>query len=119
MFRKLLFITALLLPGAVFAAGYMTDLGAPEATITQVFTHSGGGVTLFISGAPENPDTCDSPGLVHLKGDLPGHNQMVSAALTAFAAGKKVGLYTVGCEIIPFWGGTQDHPIISNLWVAQ
>ena len=82
----------------------MTDLGAPEATITQVFTHGSGAVSLFISGAPDNPDSCNDPGIVHLKGNLAGHNQVVSTILMAFAAGKKIGLYSGGCEVIPFWG---------------
>ena len=95
----------------------MTDLHNPQATITSFFTHGSGGVTLVISGMLDNPDGCNDPNTVHLKGDLAGHEKMVSAALTAFVAGKKVGLYTAGCEIIPFWSGTNTRPIITNLWI--
>ena len=102
-----------------YASGYLTGLAEPEATIEQVFTHSGGGVTLFVSGVSLNPDQCGNTTKVHLKGDLAGHQHMVSAALTAFAAGKKVGLHSSGCETIPFWGGSVTRPIINNLWISN
>lgn len=101
------------------AKGYLTSLNNPEATITQVFTHGGGEVTLFVTGITQNPDGCDSTSLVHLDGSFPGHERMVAAALTAFTAGKKVGLYSSGCSVIPFWGGTQTRPIINNLWISN
>ncbi|MCL1126201.1 hypothetical protein [Shewanella surugensis] len=99
------------------AAGYLTSLGNPEATITSVFTHAEGHVTLIVSGVTLNPDECGDLGRVHIQADLPGHKNLVSAALTAFASGKKVGFYTTGCEVIPFWGGTSTRPVINSLWI--
>ncbi len=105
------------------AGGYLTSTvdSLTGVTIDNYFVHSGGEVTLFISGGATNPDTatCDSIGKVHLKGDLPGHNNMVAAALAAFASGKKIGMYASKCTTITFWGGTVRYPIISNLWVFK
>lgn len=120
LFQKL----SLTLPFLVFinnsyASGYLTTLVAPNATINQILTHSSGGVTLFISDSLLNPDQCGDITKVHLKGDLAGHQHMLSAALTAFAAGKKVGLHSSGCEIIPFWGGSITRPVINNLWISN
>jgi len=100
-------------------AKYFTPLGGPSVKITRFFTHSGGGVTLYISGSVQNLDGCPVTDRVHLKGDLKGHQNMVSAALMAYASGKEIGLHAQGCELIPFWGtsGGGAVPIINNLWV--
>ncbi len=100
-------------------AKYFTALNGPGVKITQYFTHSGGGITLYISGDVLNQDNCAITNRVHLKGDLPGHKNMVTAALAAFAAGNTIGLHASGCEVIPFWGGGQMTPIISDLWVFK
>lgn len=115
--KSLLILGLLCMSHAASAAGYLTSLNNPEATITSVFTHAEGHVTLIVSGITLNPDECGDLGLVHIQADLPGHKNLVSAALTAFASGKKVGLYSTGCEIIPFWGGTSTRPVIHNLWI--
>lgn len=104
---------------AANAAGYLTPLSGNGVTINRYFTHSGGGVTLIISGTINNPDNCQVTDRVHLKGNLNGHNNMVSAALAAFASGKQVGLWSRGCESIPFWGGGIQTPIVENLWVIK
>ncbi len=109
------FITLLFVGGA--QAKYFTPLNGPGVEITRYFTHSGGGVTLYISGSVQNLDKCAVTDRVHLKGDLPGHKAMVSAALAAFVSGKKIGMHASGCEQIPFWGGGTMTPIINNLWV--
>ena len=117
---KMLIITIIVLFATTAQAqGYLTDLNTPNATITKVFTHSNGGVTLFVSGVTPNSDQCGDYSKVHLKGDLAGHEQMVAAALTAFTAGKKVGLYSSGCSLIPFWGGSVTRPIIRDLWISN
>ncbi len=100
---------------------YFTPLGGPGVQVTRFFTHSGGGVTLYISGEVKNLDDCPVTTRVHLKGDLPGHQNMISAALMAFASGKRIGLHASGCEYIPFWGGSGGGqvPVINNLWVFE
>lgn len=119
MKRVLIFVLFVVFSVNVNASGYLTSLGGPGVKITSYFTHSGGGVTLKISGSVSNPDGCEATDRVHLKGDLAGHNNMVAAALAAFASGKSVGLWSTGCETIPFWGGTSRVPIVANLWVFE
>lgn len=46
----------------VSAGGYLTSLNNPEATITSVFTHAEGHVTLMVSGITLNPDECGRSG---------------------------------------------------------
>lgn len=117
---KIVLITGLLLSvTSIHAKGYLTSLNGSDVVITKVFNHGSGAVTLYISGTILNPDNCSGTTIVHLKGDLPGHEHMIASALTAFTAGKKVGLYSQGCEIIPFWGGVHTRPIINNLWISN
>ena len=104
----------------LFAYGYLTDLNGPGVRIERYFVHHAGGVSLLLKDAlPHNPDGCGSTKHVFIKGDKPGHQVMVSAALAAFAAGKKIGLHGYGCEIVPFWGGTSTRPTVSELWVFE
>jgi len=116
---KAVFGIALLVFANIALAKYFTSLSPPGVKITQYFTHSGGGVTLYISGSVQNLDGCMVTNRVHLKGNLAGHQSMVSAALAAFSSGKYIGLHASGCETIPFWGGTQTVAIINNLWVFE
>lgn len=102
-----------------FASGYLTPFTNTGVKISHFFTHSNGGVTLLLSGTITNPDGCQVTSRVHLKGDLEGHKTMTSAALAAFASGKNIGLWSSGCENIPFWGGGIQTPIIANLWIVN
>ena len=112
------FILSLLLVSSfVFGSGYLIPNGA-GVKINKITMHGNGGATLWVSGL-SNPDNCGDVKLAHLKGDLPGHSNMVSTALTAYASGKKIGLWSTGCEIIPFWGGTVTRPIIHTLWITE
>ena len=74
---------------------------------------------LFVSGIEINPDVCGSIGLIHIKADHQGFKTISSSALTAFVSGKKIGVYSSGCEILPFWGGTVTRPIVRELWVVK
>ena len=62
---------------SVNASGYLTPFSASNVKITHYFTHSGGGVTLLLSGPVINPDGCTVATRVHLKGSLAGHNAKV------------------------------------------
>lgn len=119
--KRVLFILAgmlvLALSSAVHASGFLTNLGT-GVSVTKYLMHSAGGMTLWVSGI-SNPDGCSGADRVHLKGDLPGHDKMVAAVLAASASGRKVGFWSTGCAIIPFWGGTQTVPIVSDLWVVD
>lgn len=76
-------------------------------------------MTVWVSGI-DNPDDCARTDIVHLKGDLLGHDRMVAAVLAASTSGKKVGFHSSGCEIIPFWGGAGGSvPVVHNLWVVE
>ncbi|AQW61489.1 MULTISPECIES: hypothetical protein [Vibrio] len=101
-------------------AKYFTALNSEGVEITRIHNHANGGLTLYISGSIVNLDNCTVTSRVHLKGDLKGHDNMVSAALMAFATGKRIGLHASGCEIIPFWGTSGGlTPVISDLWVLN
>lgn len=99
------------------ASGYLTALDQ-GVVVNRYLMHSGGGMTIWVSGI-SNPDGCGRSDMVHLKGDLVGHDKMVAAVLAASASGRKVGFWSTGCEIIPFWGGTVTVPIVANLWVIE
>ncbi len=101
----------------VTASGYLTSLQTSDVKTTKIFTHEDGGVTLFLSGSLINPDNCDTTERVHFKADLPGRHNLTSAAMAAFLTGKRIGLWSSGCEEIPFWGQGIQTPIITNLWV--
>lgn len=122
--KKILFIALSALitstPIQSFAYGYLTYLSGPGVTIKTYFVHNEGGVSLILNEAiPLNPDNCGITNHVYLKPSQAGHHAMVSAALAAFAAGKRIGLHGHNCEIIPFWGGSQTVPTVSELWVFQ
>jgi hypothetical protein len=96
---------------------YVTPLSGPGVEITKFFTHTNGAVSLYISGAVQNLDQCTSTFRVYIPHDLPGKDTLVSAAMMAFASGRKVGFHGSGCGTTGFWGGTVDVPIINNLWI--
>jgi len=100
-------------------AKYITPLGGPGVEITRYFTHKNGGISLYISGAVQNLDKCTATYRVYIPHDLAGKEIIASAALTAFVSGKKVGLHGSSCSTTPFWGGTEDVPIVDNLWVFK
>ncbi len=117
--KNLLIVFIVLLSSQfAYSSGYVAPFDN-EATIDKVVMHDNGGVTLWITAMPKNPDSCTNSTLAYIKTDLTGRNNMVSAALMAFAAKKKVGLWSSGCEILPFWGGTLTSPIINTLWVVD
>lgn len=98
---------------------YVTQLNTEGVEITKFFTHGNGAISLYISGAVENLDECTSTFRVYIPHDIAGKDTMVSAALMAFASGKKVGFHGSGCSTTTFWGGTVDVPIIDNLWIVK
>ncbi|ACA85761.1 hypothetical protein [Shewanella woodyi] len=113
--RKVLLISLVFLVQNA-EAKYFTDYSS-GVTINRIHAHSGGGVTLHITGEVTNLDNCLVTERVHIRADLVGSKNLIAHAMMAFASGKKVGLHASGCEIIPFWGGTHLTPIINNLWV--
>jgi hypothetical protein len=116
---KLLVLLFSLIASASSFAKYVTYLSDPGVEITKFFTHSNGAVSLYITGETRNLDECTSTFRVYIPHDLDGRQNLVSAALMAFASGKKIGLHASHCGTTTFWGGTVDVPIIDNLWVNQ
>lgn len=98
-------------------AKYITPLNGPGVEITRYFVHKNGSISLYISGEVVNLDECTSTYRVYISHDLPGKEAMLSAALAAFASGKKIGVHGSGCSTTAFWGGTVDVPLVDNLWV--
>lgn len=115
---NIIFICAAILVCTNSHAKYFTEYYGSGVKIIKVHTHGSGGLTLHISGNVINLDGCSVTSRVHLRGDLSGHDNMVSSALLAFASGKNVGLHLSGCDYIPFWGESGGlTPIVDNLWV--
>ena len=75
-------------------------------------------MTLWVSGL-DNPDGCGDTTLVHIKSTLDGYKEMAASAMMAYASGQKIGLWSTGCETLPFWGGTVTRPIIHTLWITD
>jgi hypothetical protein len=50
---------------------------------------------------------------------MSGYREMVTAVMSAHAQGKKSGLWSTGCSLIPFWGGTVTDPIAHDVWVTD
>lgn len=115
--KKYLILFALFFVHPIWASGYLTPYGT-GVKVNKITVHGGGGATLWVSGI-SNPDECGDTGLVHIKGDLPGQATMISTVLTAYSSGKKIGLWSNGCEVIPFWGGTTTRPLVHTLWITD
>ena len=116
---KLSLIFLLLFSNYSSAYEYLTSIGGPGVTINRYFVHNGGGLSLLLNENIPRPSNCTVTNHVYIKPETPGFKIMASAALAAFAAGKKIGLHGDGCELLPFWGGTQTRPIVTDLWVFQ
>lgn len=99
------------------ASGYLTSY-SEGVFITRYHLHGGGGMTLFVSGIA-NPDGCSGTSLVHIPPSLPGYKEMVAAVVSAVAMGKRVGLWSTGCSLLPFWGGSATYPVVNDLWVMD
>jgi len=116
--RQILLIALLVLPVSAFSSGYLTPLGTGIA-IDKVHANADGSITLWInSSSISNPDNCGRTDKVHIKA-IGGYETLVSVVLTAFAMEKKLGLWSNGCEIIPFWGGTLTFPVANYVWVTD
>ncbi len=113
----IIYILMMFFSPLAISSGYLTPYGT-GVTIEKYTVHANGGMTLWVSGL-DNPDNCGDTRRAHLRGVLPGHKQMMSAAMAGYASGKKIGLWSRGCDIIPFWGGTATRPIIDTLWVTD
>jgi hypothetical protein len=107
------------------AGGYLTAFGT-GVTVTDYMINNnvgnGGsdiGLTILLSATVNNPDSCGSTALLHIKSSAPGYKEMVAAVMAAVAAGRRIGFHAKGCELLPFFGGTTTYPIISDLWVVN
>lgn len=94
------------------SSGYLTKLDTGVA-VDKYLIHGNGGMILWVSGI-DNLDSCGDTRLVHLKGDLEGHQAMVAVVMVAYASGKKVGLWSEGCSRIPFRG---DLLLVRSLYI--
>ena len=97
-FLFLLFLLSLLITVSSAEAKYITALNGPGVLIERVFVHESGAISIYIAGDLKNLDNC-------------------TATLFAYASGKRVGFHGSGCSTTSFWGGTQDVPVVNNMWV--
>ena len=117
--KKLLVLLIALYSPLGFSAGYLTPLGQ-GLEIQKIHAHNGGGLTIWIDSKDNlNPDNCNDPQKVHIRSTNPGLQNMMALVMTAYATGKKIGLWSPKCETIPFWGGTQTRAIINDLWITD
>lgn len=116
--KRLAFLLTLFFPISGLSAGYLTPLGT-GIDIHKVHAHPDGAITLWIEQSSiSNPDGCGRTGLVHIKA-AGGYETLVSMVLTAYTSGKKIGLWSTGCEFIPFWGGPHTYPVVNNIWITD
>ena len=98
-------------------AKYITALNGAGVTIERVFVHESGAVSIYINGGIANLDQCTSTFRVYIPPTAKAKDEMLSLALFAYASAKRVGFHGSGCSTTPFWGGTQDVPVVTNMWV--
>src|SRR5688572_13684616 len=115
-------LASLFFPQQSGASGYLTSLGQGIEVTSYMINNgisgsSNAGLTIWVSGI-SNPDSCGDTDKVHIKRSTTNYSEMVAAVISAIASGKKIGFYSLGCEVIPFWGGTTTYPIVSDLWVV-
>lgn len=119
MLKKILVIGMLFIVSNVHASGYLINLG-DGVTINKIHAHNGGGVTLWVDGSKlSNPDGCQNMNKVHLPSSTAGIAAQTSIVLSAYMAGKKIGMWSTGCNVIPFWGGTTRYPIVTEVWITE
>ena len=118
MFKRLLIL--LLLPATAFSSGYLTPLGT-GVDVSRIHAHENGGFTMWVDPSSiANPDSCARTDKVHVKPTTPGYDTLLSVALSAYVSGNKIGMWSHhGCAIIPFWGGPNSFPIVSDLWMVK
>lgn len=104
-------------PHTARSSGYLTSL-SDAIVVSRYHMHGSGGMTLSVSGI-SNPANCGGTALVHIPSGLSGYKEMVASVMTAVATGKRIGLWSSHCSILPFWGGGTTYPIIADLWVMD
>lgn len=115
--KKFLICLMLFLATSSAHAKYITALNGAGVSIERVFVHESGAVSIYISGDIVNLDQCTSTFRVYIPPTAIAKGEMLSLALFAYASGKRVGFHGSGCSTTPFWGGTQDVPVVNNMWV--
>jgi hypothetical protein len=108
------------------ASGYLTPFGTGVAVTDYMVNNNVGyggsaiGITILLSpNAVNNPDSCGSTALLHIKSSAHGYKEMVAAVMAAVASGRRIGFHSSGCELLPFFGGTTTYPIVTDLWVVN
>jgi hypothetical protein len=108
---------------SVLASGYLTSLGQGVPVSSYMMNNSvppgsSTGMTLFLTSAISNPDSCGAIDKVHIPSTVPNYNSLVAALVSAVAAGQSIGFWSSGCAILPFWAGTTSYPQVWTLWVV-
>ncbi len=117
--KTIILLAIVLLTSGVNASGYLIPYGQ-GVTINKIHAHASGGLTLWVnSNELQNPDECSRRDKVHIRSSLGGYDAMVTVIMSAYTANKKIGLWSTGCSTIPFWGGTQTFPIVSDVWITD
>lgn len=117
LMKKILICLMLFLVVTPTYAKYITALYGGGVSIERVFVHESGAVSIYINGGIVNLDQCTSTFRVYIPATAKAKDEMLSLALFAYASGKRVGFHGSGCSTTPFWGGTQDVPVVNNMWV--
>lgn len=117
---KKIFVVALTMFSSItFASGYLVKLGE-GVEISKVHAHSAGGLTLWVDASKlMNPDSCSYLNKVNIQSSQAGYDAMVTVIMTAYTTKKKIGFWSSGCQVLPFWGGTQTFPVVTNIWITD
>ncbi|USD19805.1 hypothetical protein MJO52_12005 [Microbulbifer variabilis] len=108
--KKLLFL-GLFLSMDTLASGW-TGLQDIQRVMQRECTPSNKGFEITFAADHKNPDNCPHLRTVNLACDQPGYDTMVSMALTALAANKKIDAWVGSCD-------TEGHANVSTLVIYQ
>lgn len=103
------------------ASGYLTLLAQGVSVNGYMMNNGVGsgstGMTVWVSGI-SNPDSCGATTMVFIPSSVANYSALVAAVISAFAAGQRVGFWSSGCDLMPFFGGTTTYPYVVTLWAV-
>ena len=119
MIKRIIFVFLLAISSNAFASGYLVPNGS-GVEIQKIHAHPNGAITLWVDASKlENPDGCNRMHKVHIKA-TEGYQTLVSMVMSAYVSGKKIGFWSTGCEVIPFWGASPTtSPVVNNIWITN
>ena len=111
-------LVLMIMGGNIHASGYLHTLWT-GTLVQSIHSYDNQIVIKFVEHAPHNPDGCDVTYMAYINDTSKNYSQVLTIALAAQASGKKLGVWSRKCSVIPFWGGTNTVPHIDALWIVE